>query len=302
MNPYLKRSAILVFPPALSLFFAGYTLAPHVLAAAQQTCTCGVGEEKKCYWEIVEDPCDPSLYRCVDSTGNTSGNCSYNPALADYLPSGEALAADKCIFSDIRAAAQSTAQRSVKIVHRDRCYRCSSSVKVTMAPSINTCAHAFDSSPNSAAYCWAGMAAHAIPEDDGEPKKMFAFAGGSRSGEEYAHTESNFEFGTEEIKVSFGTRTVQPYDKQLWSDTGTAEWEEDTCVAEILLTTQADVNAYADGHRLDAAGARSFIPGPKWNLKARATCHGGCDPKKADPTWSVGSPPKCPDSLRPADY
>ena len=303
----IARLCFMVVPGAAGLLFSSLLVNAENLSLKR--CLCGLPETAVCYWHW-KPPISCESGSCVHSGGSDSDMCGgpgvrRNPwgvSTGQQAPSGQtAYAIDSCLGGGVTAGGSATDIGTGKLRHRNRCANCSGRVSVTIAPSFNTCADAFEPPSNCKAYGL--MQATGVPMQASHSGPIVTNAGGASSGHPTAPTvQFSAGIGEQWTQVTLTQSASSPYSKVPVTRTRSRTWNPDVSWVDITFLGSAVLEAFADGWFVgilfDEGVAVAHIPNRgHWNVKFVLECVGTCGMKQRL-SWDKAPMPSCPASLQ----
>ncbi len=303
----IARLCFMVVPGAVVLFFC--SLFVNAARLSSEQCICSLPENAACYWEW-SPPISCGSGSCVQSGGSAGDTCGgpgvrRNPwgvATGQQAPSGQcATALDSCNGGGVTAGGSATDIGTGKLRQLNRCAKCLGKVSVTMVPSFNTCADAFEPPSNCKAYGL--MQATGVPQQAHHSGPIVTAAGGAASGHPTAPTvQFALGIGEQKAQVTLTQSASSPYSKVPVSNSGSRTWQPDVSWVNLTFLGSAVLEAFADGWFVsllfDEGVAVAHIPNRgHWNVDFVLECAGTCG-RIQEISWDKAPMPSCPASLQ----
>ncbi len=171
---------------------------------------------------------------------------------------------------------------------------------MTIAPSFNTCADAFEPPSNCKAYGL--MQATGVPVQASHSGPIVTSAGGASSGHPTAPTvQFAVGIGEQWTQVTLTQSASSPYSKVPVSNSDSRTWHPDVNWVNITFLGSAVLEAFADGWFVlllhDEGAAAAHIPNRgHWNVDFVLECVGTCG-RMQEFSWDKAPTPSCPDKL-----
>lgn len=302
----IARLCFMVVPGAVVLFFSSLMVGAKNLAIERYV--YGLPETAKCYWKW-KPPISCGSGSCVNSGGSSVDTCGgpgvrRNPwgvATGQQAPAGQtAYAVDSCNGGGVTAGGSATDSGTGRLTHRKRCGSCKGKVSVTMTPSFNTCADAFDPPSNCKAYGL--MEATGIPQQTHHSGPIVSSAGGAASGHPTAPTvQFAVGIGGKLTQVTLTQSASSPYSKVPVTKARSRTWKPDVSWVDLTFLGSAVLEAFADGWFVgvlsNEGAAAAHIPNRgHWNVKFVLECVGTCG-RIQRLSWDKAPTPSCPNKL-----
>lgn len=278
---------------------------------AEDRCVCNLPESVECYWVWTPPAACSNAAPCSRSGGSSLDTCGgpgvrrnpWGAATASQAPAGiTAYAVDSCSGS-ATAGGSMTDIGTGKLRHRSRCGNCRGRVNVTMTPSFNTCADAFDPPSNCKAYGL--MQATGVPVPVGRSSGLIiSAAGGAASGHPTPPTvQFSVGIGEQLVQVTLTQSASSPYSRVPVTNSDSRTWHPDVSWVDLTFVGSAVLEAFADGWFVpplllfDVGESAAHIPNRgHWNVDFVLECVGTCGRIQRF-SWDKAPTPQCPPSL-----
>lgn len=302
-----RKLCLTVAPGAAALLFS--SLLVNSVSFAENRCVCDLPESVKCYWKWTPPPSCSNAPPCFASGGSAANTCGAgvrrNPwtvATTQQAPSGQtAYAADTCHSGGATAGGSITDIGTGKLRHRKRCAYCRGKVSVSMTPSFNTCANAYEPPSNCKAYGL--MQATGTPVQTSHSSGLIvSVAGGAASGHPTAPTvQFAVGIGEQPVQVTLTQSPTSPYSKVPVTGSNSRTWHPDVDWVDLRFVGSAVLQAFADGWIVgffyDIGESAAHIPARgHWNVDFVLECVGTCGRRQRE-SWDKAPTPNCPTSL-----